>query len=185
MIFILALVALSLSASFGANDGPQTGPATSVETAAVIDRLAPLQQLSFATGFEYCGYLGHTVNGEIGFTEMIRGGHNGCTPKMPEGGLSLVASMHTHGAYDPQVPAEFPTVLDMQSDKAEGVNGYISTPGGRLWLINSAANEAIQLCGLGCLPQDPNFHAGDDGTINLRYFYDELVSLESPKPGDN
>lgn len=184
MIIILTLAALSVSATLGANGGPQAGTANSVETAAVIDRLAPLQKLSFATGFEYCGYLGHKPDGAIGFTEMIRGGHNGCTPKMPDGGLSLVASMHTHGAYDPQVPAEFPTVLDMQSDKAEGVNGYISTPGGRLWFINSDAAEAMQLCGLGCLPQDPNFHAGDDGTIATRYSYDELVSLESPKQGD-
>ncbi|MFT7596846.1 MAG: hypothetical protein ACI8R4_004188 [Paracoccaceae bacterium] len=185
MILIFALMALSVSASFGVEHGAGFRPDDPAETAAVIERLTPLQQLSFATSFEYCGYLGHTPAGNIGFTEMIRGGHNGCTPKMPAGGLSLAASLHTHGAYDAQIPAEFPTVLDMQSDKAEGVNGYISTPGGRLWFINSAADEAIQLCGLGCLPQDPNFHAGDDGPIANRYSYDELLGLESPLQGQN
>ena len=184
VIFFLTLVALSQLATLSAMPGSQgrsfPGLENAVETAAVIKRLAPLQQLSFATSFEYCGYLGRTPDGAIGFTAMIRGGHNGCTPKMPDGGLSLVASMHTHGAYDPQVPAEFPTVRDMQSDTSEGVNGYISTPGGRLWFIDSAAAEARQLCGLGCLPQDPNFHAGDYGPIATRYSYDELRDLESP-----
>lgn len=182
---IFTLVALFVSATFGVKDDATIRPDNAVETAAVIKRLAPLQQLSFATSFEYCGYLGRTPNGDIGFTEMIRGGHNGCTPKMPAGGLSLVASLHTHGAYDAQVPAEFPTVLDMQSDKSEGVNGYTSTPGGRLWFIDSATDEAIQLCGLGCLPQDSNFHAGDDGPIKTRYSYDELLVLESPQQGKN
>ena len=93
---------------------------------------------------------------------------------------AVLASLHTHGAYDPVVPAEFPTVLDMESDAREGVNGYVSTPGGRLWFIDSRAMVAIQICGLGCLPQDPDFHAGDDGPIARRYTHAQLVELEMP-----
>ncbi len=143
------------------------------------DRLDPLQLLSFAAGYEYCGYLFQKDDGTLVFTDMVRGGHNGCTPEMPENGLTRIASLHTHGAYDPSVPAEFPTVRDMESDRAEGVNGYISTPGGRLWYIDSQAMVAAQLCGLNCLPQDPLFHAGDDGPIAETYTYEQLKAVET------
>ncbi|WP_425045134.1 DUF4329 domain-containing protein [Primorskyibacter sp. S87] len=142
-------------------------------------RFAPLQQLSFAAQYEYCGYLGRAEDQTPTFTEMVRGGHDGCTPNLPKPGITPIASLHTHGSYDPDVPAEFPTVRDMESDRFEGVNGYIATPGGRLWYIDSRAMVAVQLCGLGCLPQDPEFHAGDDGEIAERYTYAELKELES------
>lgn len=148
------------------------------EIEAVKERFIPLQHLSFAAGFEYCGYLAMAAGGKRVFTEMLRGGHNGCTPEMPDDSLILVASMHTHGAYDPSVPAEFPTVLDMESDRLEGVNGYVATPGGRLWYIDSRSMITFQVCGLNCLPQDPHFHAGDDGEIASSYTYRDLQALE-------
>lgn len=170
---------LLLTLAFAVGPAPVFRPPPKAEITLVIDRLTPLQHLSFAARYEYCGYLGLLPDGQPGFTEMLRGGHNGCTPKMPAEGLTLRASLHTHGAYDPSVPAEFPTVRDMESDRAEGVNGYISTPGGRLWYIDSRAMIAVQLCGPGCLPQDPNFHPGDDGLIAQRYFVDDLRRLEA------
>ncbi|MBI6628593.1 DUF4329 domain-containing protein [Pontibaca salina] len=148
------------------------------EIDAVKARLAPIQLLSFATGREYCGYLGELANERLFFTEMIRGGHDGCTPRLPRRAAQVRASLHTHGAYDPSVPAEFPTVLDMDSDAREGVNGYVATPGGRLWYINSRALVAIQICGEGCLPQDERFRTGDDGPIRNRYTREELLQLE-------
>ncbi|MDU9004972.1 DUF4329 domain-containing protein [Sedimentitalea todarodis] len=150
------------------------------DVAAAKDWLVRVQRLSFATDREYCGYLGHTADGAILVTEMVRGGHDGCTPAMPDSQVSLIASLHSHGAYDPDVPAEFPTSRDMESDAREGVNGYISTPGGRLWYIDSTAMIAVQVCGLGCLPQDPAFHPGDDGAIRSRYTHDGLRMLEIP-----
>ena len=150
------------------------------EVELVRERLTPLQLLSFATNREYCGYLVREPDGDYAFTDMVRGGHDGCTPLIPLSKVELVASVHTHGAYDPEVPAEFPTVLDMNSDRIEGVNGYIATPGGRLWYVDTRRMEARQLCGLGCLPQDSGFRAGDDGPIAQRYTYRELLRLESP-----
>jgi uncharacterized protein DUF4329 len=172
----LTLLALQLAGASQANF--QEPPAD--EVARVKARFAPLQHLSFATGREYCGYVGETPNGELVFTEMQRGGHSGCTPKTPLDGTTLNASIHTHGSYDHEVPAEFPTVLDMQSDAKEGVNGYIATPGGRLWYIDSRALVAVQLCGVGCLPQDPDFHPGDDGVIPKRLTIGELRGMEHP-----
>lgn len=157
-------------------------PPDPAEVAIVKQRLAPLQLLSFATRFEYCGYLGETPDGSLTFTQIQRGGHDGCTPVRHGHDMTLVASLHTHGAYGATVPAEFPTILDMDSDRAEGVNGYISTPGGRLWYIDGRARVAMQLCGLGCLPQDPEFRAGDDGQIADRYSRQELEQLEAEGP---
>ena len=170
---------LFLAMALALGPAPAFEPPPEAEVALVKARLTPLQHLSFAARYEYCGYLGARPDGQRVFTEMLRGGHNGCTPKMPAEGLALHASLHTHGAYDPFVPAEFPTVRDMESDRAEGVNGYISTPGGRLWYIDSRAMIAVQLCGRGCLPQDPNFHAGDDGEIAKRYTIGALRALEA------
>lgn len=158
---------------------PPFTPPPADEAALLRARLAPIQHLSFAARYEYCGYLGHGPDGVPAFTEIVRGHHNGCTPETPGNGLALIASLHTHGAYDASVPAEFPTALDMQSDRKEGVNGYVATPGGRLWYIDSRAMIAVQLCGLGCLPQDPRFHAGDDGIIARRLSYAQLLALDS------
>jgi hypothetical protein len=149
------------------------------EIAAAKARLGPVQLLSFATKREYCGYLVRDSDGVIGFTEMVRGGPDGCSPVLPGANLTAIASLHTHGAYDPTVPAEFPTTLDMDSDAAEGVNGYVATPGGRLWFIDSAARIAIELCTLNCLPQDSGFRPGDDGQIARRYTYKQLQALEA------
>lgn len=173
MLVASALLALSLLLAQPAVTLP---PDRDVAQAKVW--LARVQRLSFATGREYCGYLGYTADGSLQFTDTVRGGHDGCTPAMPDSRITLIASLHSHGAYDPDVPAEFPTSRDMESDAREGVNGYISTPGGRLWYIDSRAMIAVQLCGLGCLPQDPDFHAGDDGNIRSRYTQRGLRALE-------
>lgn len=150
------------------------------EVAAVKAQLAHLQRRSFETGYEYCGYLGRTPDGRLRFTKIRRGDFTGCTPRWPPGDeMEPVASIHTHGAYDHEVPAEFPTVIDMDSDRREGVDGYIATPGGRLWFIDGQARTARQLCGLGCLPQDPDFSPGDDGVIARNYTRAELSALES------
>lgn len=39
---------------------------------------------------------------------------------------------------------------------------------------------AMQLCGLGCLPEDPAFHAGENGAIRSRHTHDSLRALEIP-----
>lgn len=158
---------------------PAYTPPAPEEVEMLKARLGPIQHLSFAARYEYCGYLGRQPDGTPAFTQILRGHHDGCTPEMPGDGFALIASLHTHGAYDRTVPAEFPTALDMRSDRREGVNGYIATPGGRLWYIDSRAMLAVQLCGPGCLPQDPAFHAGDDGAIPTTLSYGQLLALDA------
>ena len=36
-----------------------------------------------------------------------------------------------------------------------------------------------QICGLGCLPQDPNFVEGDAGPVEISYTYQELLDYEA------
>lgn len=178
---MMLILLLALSLVLQPTDVPPAHPEPE-EVALVIHRLGPLQTLSFATDREYCGYLLGGANGALFFTEIVRGGHDGCTPLRPGGGRRVLASVHTHGAYNPRVPAEFPTTLDIESDRREGVAGYVATPGGRLWYIDSRRMVTFQLCGPGCLPQDPKFREGDDGVISERYTYRQLLALETGHP---
>ena len=135
------------------------------EVRAVVTFFERIQQLSFANDREYCGYVGWDVSGELTFTPPVIGRTDGCTPIYPSDDLTVFASYHTHGSFDVDVPAEFPTILDMESDEEEGIDGYIATPGGRLWYVDSEAMEVYQICSIGCILQDPAFMAGLDGTI--------------------
>ena len=63
----------------------------------------------------------------------------------------------------------------MEGDADEGIDGYVATPGGRLWYLDTVDMVASQLCGIGCLPRDPKFVAGQNGEIVLSYTYDDLV----------
>jgi Domain of unknown function (DUF4329) len=154
---------------------------SSAEIALVRSHLGRAQKQSFRSNREYCGYLGRTSSGRLVVTRLVPGYRDVCTPPLPQRGVTRVASIHTHGAYDRDVPAEFPTTLDIESDATEGVNGYIATPGGRLWYVDSRARVVHQLCGPGCLPQDPDFHPGDDGDIRELYRYRDLLALENPR----
>jgi hypothetical protein len=73
--------------------------------------------------------------------------------------------------------AELPSLSDVNADIKDGVDGYVATPGGRLWLIDTRAGEIRMICGLGCLPSDPNFVAGLDGPIRQRYSFDRLAQI--------
>lgn len=48
----------------------------------------------------------------------------------------IVASLHTHGAFEYVMPAECPSVVDVEAGESEGINGYVSTSGGRLWFVD-------------------------------------------------
>ena len=89
--------------------------------------------------------------------------------------MEVVATYHTHGAFDFTYYNELPSDTDMLSDQSLGVNGWIATPGGRLWFIDSERMVAKQVCGVGCLPIAPNFYKSQAGEIAKRYTYDELV----------
>jgi hypothetical protein len=140
--------------------------------------LTDLQIRSFAENREYCGYLVRDGNGRLVTGPVNAGIEDACPlPQIPRG-FDAVASFHTHSTYSPWFQSEFPTVQDMLTDAATGTNGFISTPGGRLWYVDGRALVVTQLCGRGCLPQDPNYDPTDDGVVRQSYTLDELRRRE-------
>lgn len=141
--------------------------------------LSQLNTLSFKNNREYCGYIGFDAAGKLVATPAKKGRPDSCLANDPPEDMVLVASYHTHGAFTPDAFSEFPSSTDIEGDEEEGIDGYVATPGGRLWYIDGQDMEASQICGLGCLPQDPAFEAGLDGEIYQSYTYEEILQQEN------
>lgn len=167
----LALVVIGLLSGGGA---AAQDPAA--EIAFVRDLFERLQPRSIRTNREYCGYIGYDAQGRLRATRPVRGGPDHCEPHWPER-FDPVASYHTHAGYDPEAWSEIPSGGDMESDEAEGIDGYIATPGGRLWYIDSIDMVASQICGVGCLPMDPDFQPETDIIVQPSYNYKDLIAI--------
>lgn len=136
---------------------------------------AEIQPLSFANRREYCGYVGLNAAGELTISPATRGRRNSCRADEPDELEVIFASYHTHGAFRNEEGDEVPSVDDMEADADEGIDGYVATPGGRLWYIDTTDMVTYQICGRGCVPQDPTFDAFPDGWIAESYSYDALI----------
>jgi hypothetical protein len=160
--------------------GPPTAEATAsgAELALVRGVLSDLQRRSFAQNREFCGYLGLDASGRLVPTPISAGDEASCPlPAVPPG-LTLVASFHTHSTYSPDYASEWPTVQDVLTDAQTGIDGYISTPGGRLWHVDTDTLTVREVCGRGCLPQDPNYVAAEDGPLRPVMTLRDLLSWE-------
>ncbi len=133
-----------------------------------------LQPLSIKENREYCGYIGYTKDGALRAMKPVRGEVATCDFDPPDYLERIVASFHTHGSYSPNYFNEIPSTLDVLGDAREGINGYVATPGGRLWFVNGATRTVVMLCDLGCLPSDPDFVRGQDGIIEKSYTLRQL-----------
>lgn len=169
---------LAVTASAAARSGAVAGPTRRIqrpgtapsspegdELAFVGEILRQMQLHSYATGNETCGYVGRDAQGQMMASPINVGREASCLLPRTPAGMRVAASIHTHGTYSPAYASEFPTVQDMTTDARDGINGYISTPGGRLWYVNTATMTVYQLCGRACLPQDPNYRPEDDGPV--------------------
>lgn len=158
----------------------QTQSEADVELALVKGLFTALNPVSIRDDREYCGYIGLSRDEKLIATPPLRGSEDGCRPAYPDELEYVIASYHTHGAHHGDYAAETPSGDDMEADEAEGIDGWVATPGGRLWFIDSSDMVASQVCGLGCLPQDKNFREGSMGKIAPSYRYEDLVKkLES------
>lgn len=157
----LAAASTLVLAACGAptQNGFETDPDYSYAETTALARstLQSLQAISFRENREYCGYLALSPAGKLSATKAARGSSTSCLPSTPPAGYVLVASYHTHGAYLQGAFSEVPSSTDIQGDAYEGVNGYVSTPGGRFWFINGAQETATLICGEGCLAADPRY----------------------------
>ena len=132
--------------------------------------LAQLQPRSFEAGREICGLIVRSPSGVYRAIPPRMGSSDGCTPRDdPRIDGEVVASFHTHGDFDPGMDSEVPSLDDLRADRAEGILGFVSTPGGRLWLVDGPRGRVRLLCGLRCLPHDPAFRAGLAGPIARGY----------------
>ncbi len=138
-----------------------------------------IQPISFEQNREMCGYVGYDENGHLLISRINTGEEASCTlPGWPSK-FDVVASFHTHSTYNPQYSSELPSSTDMESDEASGIDGWIATPGGRLWYIDSTEMTAHQVCGLGCVPQDPNFREDSRDSVREEYSYRAILKHES------
>lgn len=145
------------------------------EVALVKRIFATLQSVSIAENREYCGYIGRDHAGNLVASPAIAGTGDSCLPDDPTTLSLITASYHTHGAFSPDYFNELPSGEDMEGDEAEGIDGYVATPGGRLWYVDTTDMVTSQLCGIGCLPRDVNFIDGADGIIAQSYSYRDLA----------
>jgi hypothetical protein len=136
---------------------------------------AGIQPLSFAKRPEYCGYIGRYAGGAVVATQAVPGTMASCRPLWPRAGeMRVVASYHTHGAFDLGYVNEVPSDIDLRGDISLGVDGWVATPGGRLWFNDAAAEEMRLICGVGCLPVSPESYKGLNGRIAKRHSLQEL-----------
>ena len=131
--------------------------------------LDSIQARSIADRREYCGYFFRDSAGQIKATPPRRGTFATCSMPVPTQGSGIFASYHTHGAYGPEYDNEVPSTTDLLSDFQLGVDGYVSTPGGRVWRVSSAARDTTQICGLGCVTSDPGFVPRNEANVRQRY----------------
>lgn len=154
---------------------PSWSPAQSrSEQAFARQVLADLQASSIAANREYCGIIGLTEAGGLIASAARKGRRDSCLPKDPRGAIELIASYHTHAGFDEDADSEVPSASDVIADMEEGLDGYVATPGGRLWFIDGQSGTARQLCGLDCLPSDPDFVPGQWGPVKQRYTLSDL-----------
>ncbi|MDE1466835.1 DUF4329 domain-containing protein [Aurantiacibacter sp. D1-12] len=125
---------------------------------AAREQLSNLQQQSFAEDTEYCGLLAENADGEIVSRTVIVGDHESCDiTYFDVRTLYPLATYHTHAGFNTDYDSEVPSTLDIESDMASGMDGFVSTPGGRFWHIDAETGTATQVCGEGCLPSDPRY----------------------------
>lgn len=138
------------------------------------ETLRGLQAQSIQGNREFCGVIGRDGAGRLVLSTVARGARARCRyPKAPPG-TKVVATFHTHGAFLERFDNEVPSALDVLADMATGTNGYISTPGGRLWLVNGRTGDVRLICGPKCLPWDPRYVPGLAGPVAGKYTLDQL-----------
>ncbi len=135
-----------------------------------------LQPLTIANNKEYCGYFGIDENDNFIATKPTKGEEDSCfADDIPED-FNYFASYHTHGAFSFDADSELPSSVDLEADIAEEVDGYISTPGGRIWFIDAMEEKAFLICGRNCTVSDDRYEA--DANLAVLNEYDIELLLK-------
>ena len=152
----------------------QFAPDDAVAHAFAVGFLNSIQPRSIGNRIEYCGYFYMTQDGAIAATPPRPGTFASCNMPGPEPGLGIFASYHTHSAFAPSYDNEVPSVTDLLSDFEFAIDGYVSTPGGRVWHVDYGTRSTSQICGPGCVYQDPGFRPLGEAAIRASYTLPQL-----------
>lgn len=144
------------------------------ETEFVMGLMASMNQLSVRFNREVCGFILQDAAGTYTTTKVSWGGEASCASLPLEQGMRAVSSWHTHAAWDVAYDGEVPSIQDVEGDMGFGVNGWVGTPGGRLWFVDGTTGTMRQVCGRDCLPSDPAFLQEDFGPVAEVYSLDGL-----------
>lgn len=137
--------------------------------------LDDIQRRSFLERKEFCALILEDDEGILSISPVVEGRESDCDPPwLSPIGLYPVATFHTHGSFDPRYDSEVPSTLDMQADIDEHIDGFIATPGGRLWKIDWQDEEAAQVCGEDCIAKDPHYRPEPRDDIASRYTLSQL-----------
>jgi len=169
-----AVTTIGLLALVNCANGPAVVAQTDNLDAFAISVLNGLQPISIAESREYCGYIFETEAGNLAATVPVRGREDYCD--LPQPGDDVRASYHTHGAFSAIYDNEVPSPDDLKGDFADQIDGYISTPGGRVWRIDYAAQNARQLCDVMCVASDPDNNPEDAGFVPQVLTLDDLAA---------
>ncbi len=142
----------------------------------IIKFFDELQPVSIANEREYCGYFGFDKNDNFIASEPTKGEEDSCFANDPPEDFDMFASYHTHGAFSFEADSELPSSNDLEADIEEGVDGYIATPGGRIWFIDSVKEVAILICGRNCTISDDRYEK--DAFPPVRDEYDMELLLK-------
>ena len=147
------------------------------EMAAAKQILSKLQTNSFENNREYCGVLLRQPDGTLVSSKAYRGTKARCRVRRIPQGARVVASYHTHGAFLPGYDNEVPSLLDLEVEMDWGIDGYVSTPGGRFWHVDGRNGTVRMICGVRCLPSDPKFldQSRTFGPIRSKYNFETLM----------
>lgn len=141
--------------------------------------LNSIQEPSFAENREFCGFISVDAFGRFMATEPIQGRANQCVARLPRGDFTVLASYHSHGAYAEDYDSEVPSYQDLASDITAGIDGYVATPGGRMWYIDSALKRTRLVCGPNCLISDPDYRPQVFDPLRSQYSLQDLAKRET------
>ena len=169
------------SSSQKAKDGPVADDEL-IEFARSV--LGDLQQQSFKEDRELCGVIYRDGTPGLKRSQIYEGEVAACTFDWPENlGRVPRATFHTHGSYDLDYDSEVPSLEDINGDIAERIIGFVGTPGGRMWMVDWDSESAIQICGIGCLPKDPDFKPCHVDPPKERYSLEQLEQRARKQAG--
>ncbi|MGB6229845.1 MAG: DUF4329 domain-containing protein [Litorimonas sp.] len=146
--------------------------------------LTPVQEMSLEEGLEFCGFIGLDENGEFATGLTTRGEAHFCEPVFNyfDYDFHVLANYHTHGSSSVEHETETPSFVDMYATHLAGQDGYVVTPGGRLWYMDGQAITAELLCGARCMPFDPDHVDDFDFEVGDVFDTDEFEVLYGREP---